>query len=98
MSFIQSSFAYPANETDAALIPLEVSNDHAETIHRESVPLEPKVLAREFDPGTYLVRATLPSGEVIGQTVTVGADSTAKVMLRPRRQSPRESLGWAFYL
>ncbi len=98
MSQIQTRFAYGAGDSENALIPLEVFNAKSETVYRDSVRMGSAVLKRDFDPGTYLVRATLPSGEVLSKTVEVKADRSVEVLLRPRRQSPRENLGWAYYL
>jgi hypothetical protein len=46
------------------------------------------------DPGRWWVEATLPSGEVITDEVTVRRDEDAKLTLRPSEGSPHEWLGW----
>jgi hypothetical protein len=64
---------------------------------KASIPasLDPKDVKRiDVDPGQWWVEATLPSGEVIAEEVTVGRDEEAALTLRPSERSPHEWLGW----
>lgn len=48
------------------------------------------------DPGRWLIEATLPSGEVINEEVTVASGDQAPVVLRAAEHSPHEWLGWQY--
>src|SRR5262249_29160938 len=48
----------------------------------------------DVEPGRWWVEATLPSGEVIADEVTVRREEKAAVTLHPSERSPHEWLGW----
>jgi hypothetical protein len=99
MALITAQFGYPAGDSDGALVPVEVSDDKAQIIYRQAVPLGASaVLSFDFQPGRYLVRANLPSGEIAASTVDLTNAPNATALLRSAKRSPRESLGWAYYL
>jgi hypothetical protein len=74
-----------------ALAFAEVINDQLEVVREFSVPVDGEASV-QLDPGTYLVRAILPSGAVVaGQADVVEAHS--RVMLTGL-ESAHEWLGW----
>lgn len=88
----------PENNGSAA-VPLDVIGEDLERVADapETIPLGATSVV-DVAPGTYLVRAHLPTGEVLSRQTTVADDQTRDVALRPKVHSPRETLGWAYYL
>jgi hypothetical protein len=99
MAKISVQFSHPTDIFGAALIPVEVSNEAGNIIFREPVPLdENATLSYDFKPGTYLVRGSLPSGEIAASTVDLRTADSVLASLHSHTQSPRETLSWAYYL
>jgi hypothetical protein len=99
MARITVQFFHPTDDSDLALIPVEVSNDQGNIIYNQAVPLSTNAeLNYDFKPGSYLVRGSLPSGEFAACTVDLTNTPSAVAVLRSHTQSPRESLSWAYYL
>ena len=90
--------------TDAgAVAVLHRVADEANVAVRGSERLETTIPASPYpgdvkrvnvEPGRWWVEATLPSGEVIVDEVTVRRDEDAMLTLRPSEGSPHEWLGW----
>jgi hypothetical protein len=90
--------------TDAgAVAVLHRIADEANVVVRGSKRLETMIPASldpadvkriNVDPGRWWVEATLPSGEIIADEVTVRRDEDARLTLRPSESSPHEWLGW----
>src|SRR4051812_43700386 len=97
MSELKVQFGRGVTETGAASVPLEIIGADMRRLG------EPHLLRldRELDitvpPGPYLVRAHLPSGELVSTQVEVGAGESKRVVLASVSESPSESLGWAYY-
>jgi hypothetical protein len=91
---------FGANPGDAsqARIPVEVINANMETAWQGTTALSEAVTVPVKEPGVYLVRATLPSGELMTSTVRVTDERPARATLRPPRRSPNEGLAWAYYM
>jgi hypothetical protein len=99
MARITVQFFHLLDDSHLALIPVEVSNDRGNIIYRQAVPLSTNAsLDYDFEPGSYLVRGSLPSGEIAACTVDLTNTPSAVAMLRSPTRSPRESLSWAYYL
>lgn len=92
-------FGYYASDTGQVLAPIEVIDAKQHRVYRGHLSLDvSKPTDVDVPPGSYLVRAKLPSGEVASDQVVVTADNIATVTLEPPTRSARESLGWAYYL
>ena len=50
------------------------------------------------EPGHYLVRGQLPSGEWLSAQTNVNENSIAEITLSPQRASPHEHLAWGYYM
>lgn len=99
MARITIQFSHPTDDSNLALIPVEVSDAGGNTVYRHAVPLSTNAeLNYDFKPGSYLVRGTLPSGEFTACTVDLSKASSTVAVLRSATRSPRESLSWAYYL
>jgi hypothetical protein len=88
----------PADSADA-VVPIDVIG---EDFHE--VTSAPKVLELgkpalfSLEPGSYLVRAFLPSGEVVSRQARVAPQRETVVSILPAKPSPREHLTWAYIL
>ena len=91
---------FDANATDVwqAQIPVEVINAKMESTWHGTMPLSRGTSVSVSEPGVYLVRATLPSGELMASTVRLTENQTTTANLRPPKQSPNEELAWAYYM
>lgn len=100
MSGIVARFAHYMSSYENTSVPMQVFDEHSKEVFAKSVPLSSTGarVGQDFLPGTYLIRAILPSGEILADTVVVRKGDDAKVVLRPKHQSPREDLSWAYYL
>ena len=61
-------------------------------------PMKVLIMLTDVEPGSYVVRALLPTGEVVSAQAAVAPGRSEPVELVPRSPSPRESLAWAYYL
>jgi hypothetical protein len=95
---ITINFGANAGDASEARIPVEVINANLETAWQGTTALSEGVTVPVKEPGVYLVRATLPSGELMTSTVRVTNDRTTTATLRPPRQSPNVELAWAYYM
>jgi hypothetical protein len=89
-------FGFSVTNTGESRVPVEVINQKQARIWAQPVRLN-RTATVSVPPGTYLIRAFLPNGDVLSEQ----ADATkgdATVALRPNVQSPSESFGWAYYL
>ena len=83
MAKITAVFSHPTDIFGPALIPVEVSNQSGSVVFREPIPLGNfSTLPYNFEPGTYLVRGTLPSGEVAAGMVDLREAASAQAFLR----------------
>jgi kumamolisin len=100
MSNIFTSFAHYMAEYEGVMVPVQVFDATSNQIFAKPVPLNStgSLLGQDFGPGTYLVRATLPSGEVLADTVAVESGKDVKAVFKSKRRSLREGLSWAYYL
>jgi hypothetical protein len=98
MSKIAVIFPHPMT-MEALRVPIDVFNIRKDLVFRRSVDLTyiPTTLEDDFAPGTYLIRAIFPSGEIVCKTTVVGAQDEKLVVLQSQRRSPRETLGFAYY-
>jgi hypothetical protein len=87
-------------EYEGVMIPIQVFDSKSVQVFAKAVPLRSSGtrLDRDFDSGAYLVRAILPSGEMLADTVALQSGSDGTAWLSPKHQSPREELSWAYYL
>lgn len=97
MSTLRIQFGVYTADTGAAFVPMEVIDKNFEPVWKQPAALG-LVTEIEVEPGNYLVRAHLPSGDIAAAQAEVGPGSTTDVYLRPATVSPRESLSWAYYL
>ena len=99
MSKLRVHFEPYAAEAGQAVVPLEVLDSNLRRLdgrlHRLKLN---EALEVDVEPGTFLVQAYLPSGEVVANQVEVRAGQTSDVPLAPQRMSPREELAWGYYL
>jgi hypothetical protein len=78
-------------------VPVEVFNEKLERVANETVSLAASRTLEIREPGLYLVRAELPSGESVATTVRVSAEApSAEATLISSEKSPRENLIWAY--
>jgi hypothetical protein len=98
MTGIQVTFDADPGYVGMVEIPIDVVNDRFETTWQGTTPLTGGITIPVTQPGVYLVRATLPSGEVMSSTVRAAQDQTVMAMLRPPKRSPNEGLAWAYYM
>src|SRR5438132_1177722 len=97
MSTLRIQFGEQTADTGSAFVPMEVINNNFEQVWKQPAALG-LVTEVEVDPGNYLVRAHLPSGDIAAAQAEVGSGATKDVYLQPARSSPRETLSWAYYL
>lgn len=90
-------FGYFAADTGDAVAPLEIIGDDMKIVRRETLHLD-QPISVELEPGTYLVRTWMSSGEIAQSQVSLAANQTKDVDLHPATKSARETLGWAYYL
>jgi hypothetical protein len=100
MSHITARFAHYMSDYEGVMIPVQVFDATSKQVFAKPVPLssDGSRLDQDFGPGTYLIRAALPSGEILADTVAVQSGKDGEALFRPKRQSPREELSWAYYL
>lgn len=92
MSTLRVGFSASAPDTRSMRVPLEVIDAGMRTIRQLPAPLSTFVEI-SVPPGQYLVRALLPSGEIVAaQAVADRSDDLVEVRLGPERPSPRETL------
>src|SRR5947208_14479518 len=87
---IKIQFGANAGDMWQAQIPVEVINAKMETTWHGTMPLSGGTSIPLSESGVYLVRATLPSGELMASTVRATEDQTTTANLRPPKQSPNE--------
>jgi hypothetical protein len=97
MSKLSIKFQPYAADSGSARVPMEVIDHNLEQVWAQSHKLRDEAEV-DVAPGTYLVRAHLPSGEIVSAQAQVGENETKKIDLIPKQHSPQESLGWAYYL
>ena len=96
MSKLHIFFCNYAPDSGEAVVPLEVINERL-----EHVEYAPRILTLsqsvevDVEPGTYLVRTYLPSGELVSKQTTVDAGKTSDVALTAAQRSPDEEVGWS---
>ncbi len=99
MSKLHIFFCNYAPDSGEAVVPLEVINERL-----EHVEYAPRILTLsqsvevDVEPGTYLVRTYLPSGELVSKQTTVDAGKTSDVALTAAQRSPDEEVGWSSHL
>jgi hypothetical protein len=101
VSHIVTRFAHYMAEYESTIVPVQVFDSTSKQVFSKPVPLTStgSRLEQDFGPGTYLIRVTLPSGEILANTIEIQDDGKdAQAVLKPKRQSPREELSWAYYL
>jgi hypothetical protein len=77
------------------IIPLAGQGNAQQAIHTSlQIGSESK---HDLRPGAYLVRCTLPSGEMLSEQVEVG-DNPIRIEFQSQLGSPREDLAWAYQL
>jgi hypothetical protein len=87
-----------SDPSDAA-VPIDVIGEDFHEVSSAPRVLEHGVPARlPLKPGSYLVRAFLPSGEVVTRQARVAPGRATVVSILPAERSPRESLAWAYML
>ena len=72
-------------------VPVEVLDTDLQIVHREVIRGQESV---NVEPGSYLVRARLPSGETVSGRASLEEPAAAKEVLLSPRESPHEWLGW----
>lgn len=97
MSTLRIQFGADADNSANAFVPMEVINNNLESVWKRPAALG-LITEVSVEPGNYLVRAHLPSGDIAAAQAEVASDATEDVFLQPAKFSPRESLGWAYYL
>ena len=97
MSTLKIQFGEYTADAGQAAVPMEVINKDMERVWAKPAELG-QVTSVDVEPGNYLIRAQLPSGDVATAQAQVGAGATEDVYLAPATLSPRESLSWAYYL
>lgn len=98
MTSINVQFRANAGDVWQAQIPVDVINAKMETAWHGTMPMSGGTSIPVSEPGVYLVRATLPSGELMASTVRAIEDQATAANLRPSKQSPNEGLAWAYYM
>jgi hypothetical protein len=89
---------YPADSADA-VVPIDVIGEDFHEVTSAPKVLElGKPVRLTLEPGSYLVRAYLPSGEIVARQARVEPGGQAVVSILPSKPSPRESLTWAYIL
>jgi hypothetical protein len=96
MSTLRVTFNANVVDLGDAVVPLDIID--AKLNQRTELLQLNQTMDLEVEPGSYLVRALLPSGEVVSAQVAVGPEQRTQVDLAPRLPSPRETLAWAYYL
>jgi hypothetical protein len=96
MGTLKVTFKANTVELGDAMVPLEVIDTNMNRKTESLALKETKYL--EVEPGSYLLRAMLPSGEVVSAQVAVAQGQNKAVDLTPGTRSPRETLAWAYYL
>ncbi|MEK7951736.1 hypothetical protein [Luteolibacter soli] len=92
-----------------ALIPVQVRRALDESVNANPsrgsssttalVPLRGGTRSLDLDPGTYHLRATLPNGDSISETVEVTATASQQtITLHAPYSAPNENSGWAYLL
>src|SRR6185503_13384795 len=97
MSILRIQFGEYTADAGNAFVPMEVIDKNFEPKWKRPAALG-VVTEVEVEPGNYLVRAHLPSGDIAAAQAEVGPGATIDVLLQPAKYSPRESLSWAYYL
>lgn len=97
MSKLNIKFQPYAADSGSAQVPMEVIDHNLEQVWAQSQMLRDEAEV-DVAPGTYLVRAHLPSGEIVSAQAQVGENESKKIELIPKQHSPQETLGWAYYL
>ena len=71
-----------------SLVPVKVFDDQANEIYSKALRLneEGERLDRSFDPGVYLMRVTLPSGDVLSQTFVARSGEDENVTFKPKKK------------
>lgn len=98
MTSIQVNFGANAGDVWQAQIPIEVINAKMETMWQGMTQLSGGTIIPVTEAGVYLVRATLPSGDLMTSTVRATKDQISAATLHPPKQSPNEGLAWAYYM
>src|SRR5262249_42378188 len=98
MSALKVTFKANVSDLGDALVPLDVID--AKMNRRTELLRLNQPMNLEVEPGSYLVRVLLPTGEVVSAQVAVGPGhgEAVDVDLVPRLPSPRERLSWPYYL
>ena len=86
-------------ESDDAAVPIDVIGEDFHEVASAPRLLElGKPVSLALRPGSYLVRAFLPSGEVVAHQARVGPRRETVVSIRPAKPAPHASLTWAYLL
>lgn len=81
-------------------VPVEVFDANSRAVHQQLIRLSPgeQTLRKELSSGTYLVRAPLPSGEIVADTVTLTEQRDAHAVFKTQRAPADLHLSWAYLL
>lgn len=97
MSSLRISFEFRTQDTNGALVVLEVLAPESGVVWSRPVPLGPPVEV-QVAPGRYVVRTLLPSGELLSAQAGVEANQVRDVRLFSEREAPTPKLAWAYAL
>jgi hypothetical protein len=104
MSTLQIQLAQDADagRFNGVAIPLDVIDQKFERVRNSPETADIWQLRQGYDidvePGSYLVRAYLPSGETLSAQANVSNVGRSQVVLTPRRLSPREDDSLLYYM
>jgi hypothetical protein len=98
-TLVVSFGAYLSSSGEAA-VPFEVVDEHFDRVRTAptELPLNNTEVHFQVPAGRFVVRAFLPSGEMVAQQGFVHAGGTCQIVLQPESRSPRESLAWGYLL
>lgn len=85
------------NSAQVAPIAVEVINAELEVIAEHAIS-SIKIQEISVEPGKYLVRAKLPSGEVITRQVSITQPDGVKEVILKTPETPNEWLEWQYFL
>ena len=97
MSQLYIRFAPGVSDTGRAFVPLQIIHLRSNEVLSQLLRLD-EDLTVDVAAGNHVVRAVLPSGEMLYIQTAVAPGAKAEVVLEPAVKSPSESLAWAFYL
>src|SRR5262245_33819857 len=99
MSKLNIRFRPYVSDSGPAVVPLEILDANLRRVEGvESTLALNQLYEVALPPGQYLVRAFLPSGEMISRQVSLSEDETIPVLLQPEEISPHQDLEWELLL